>query len=505
LREHEAKLSIEADSELPDLGVPTAAVCGEILAPRQRTITDVYYDTADLRLLRWGCTLRHRRRSGWTVKLPIGSTDESLTRDEVDLGGRAGKPPPEALRLVMSFSRGQPLTVIATITTQRTIRPVRSREGRALVEVADDLVSSVTVDGVATTFRQVEVELAPDADPSILGPIVQALTDAGARPEPEGIKLAIALGRPPLEPDVVVPDLPKRPSARHVIHRAIARSVTQLLVQLPLARLGDPEAVHQARVATRRLRSDLRTCRPLLDRAGAAELFPGLRDLAAHLGRVRDADVLHQLLRTTLAAHPEIDASAGDEVLARLGHRRERALAALDTHLDRPETHRLLDDLVRASADPPTTAGADGPARQQLAHLVHGRWRRLRRAVRDLGPAPSPEALHEVRILAKRARYATDAVAPVFGSATRRFAASLGALQDALGDRNDADVADRWLRDHATGLTPPAAFAAGRLAQALHDTAAIDDRWRARWETVQGRRPGWLADPGHRATAETEG
>ncbi len=493
MREREAKLAVDDDYEVPALEQRLAEIGAELLASKQRTIADVYYDTADLRLLRRGCTLRHRKGSGWTVKLPVTSDASSLTRNEIDLGGRAGRPPPQARKLVTSFSRREPLVVVARVTTGRTIRPVRSTDGQPLLEIADDVVSTEATDGPATSFRQIEVELAEDCDPGILGPILQELTDAGARPQPDGIKLAIALGQPPLDPEITVPKLPKRPSARHVVHTAIARSVDQLIVQLPFARLGqDPEGIHQARVATRRLRSDLRTFKPLLDPDWATALHPRLRDLTDHLGRVRDADVLHQLLLTTLGDHPEIDAVGGDGVLGLLSEQRQQALASLEAHLDQPETDQLLDDLVAAAGDPPTTAAADGPAKEKLPPLVNRRWRTLERAAAKLGSRPPASALHEVRILAKRTRYATEAIAPAFGTRTDRFARSLAALQDTLGDLNDASIANRWLSENAPQLDPGAAFVAGRLVQALHDGASANDRWRVAWKAVDRRRPNWL-------------
>ncbi|MGF1600063.1 MAG: CHAD domain-containing protein [Acidimicrobiales bacterium] len=492
MREQEAKLAVDDDFEVPPLDDVLCGLDAQVVAPVERVVEDTYYDTADLRLLRWGCTLRHRKRSGWTVKLPIGRTDRSVTRNEINLGGRAGKPPAEALRLVASFSRSAPIEAIARIATRRVAVPIRSADGVPLVELTDDRV--VTECGEKTTaFRQLEVELAPDADPTLLDRIVDGLLAGGARLEPDALKLVRALDRPTVgSPDVVVPGLTKDPTARDVIHGAIARSVQQLLVELPRTRLGEePEGIHQARVATRRLRSDLRTFKPLLDPAWAADLNPRLQVLAAHLGAVRDADVLHQLLRSVLDANPEIDGDAGTAVLELLERQRHDALDALNQCLDHDDTSRLLDDLVAAAADPPTTPDADQPAKDQLPPLVAKRWRHLRRAVAALDRHPPAPALHEVRILAKRARYATEAIAPAFGTRTRQFAKSLAALQDTLGDLNDGSVAGRWLTTNADQLDPVAAFAAGRLAHQLHH--APGDEWRGAWKAVERSRPRWLA------------
>ena len=86
----------------------------------------------------------------------------------------------------------------------------------------------------------------------------------------------------------------------------------RLLRHDPGVRLGiDIEDVHQARVATRRLRSDLRTFQPLLDEAWADALRDELRWLGAELGRVRDAEVLRDRLRAAATTLPAPDRRSG--------------------------------------------------------------------------------------------------------------------------------------------------------------------------------------------------
>lgn len=499
--EHEAKFEVTEDFDLSELEPSLASLGLEVGPSKARTIVDVYHDTDDLRLLRWGCTLRHRRRTGWTVKLPVTSRAGRLVRNEVDLGGRSGRVPPQARRLVASFTRGQALGVVATITTERTARLIRSADGGPLAELTDDRTSAETgpgrddiaEDGQTSTFRQVELELAEGADPGALGPIIDAVIAAGGRPQTDGIKLRLALGLTSLEPDVLVPDLPADPTAHDVIHRAIARSVRQLILQLPVAVLGtDERGVHQARVATRRLRSDLRTFKPMVDRAWAAELSEGVAALAKALGQVRDADVLAPLLRSALADRTDITADAGDKILAHLATCRSQALEELGNHLDRPETVALLDQLVMAAASPATNEQSQEPAKAVLAKPVDRRWQKLSRAVGGLGPNPKPEKLHDVRLLAKRTRYATKAVAPGFGPKTAQFAKNLAALQDTLGDLNDLSTAVHWLDANAADLDPESAYLAGRLAQQLADAQPQGTDWRSDWRAITKSRPGWL-------------
>src|SRR5205814_9825308 len=87
--------------------------------------------------------------------------------------------------------------------------------------------------------------------------------------------------------------LPAGSAAGTVVRHAIATAVIRLLRHDAVVRLDeDPEGVHQARVATRRLRSDLRTFASLLEPAWVAALTEELKWLAEHLGAARDADVL---------------------------------------------------------------------------------------------------------------------------------------------------------------------------------------------------------------------
>lgn len=81
------KLAVDESFELPELDDTVEGACpGESV---EKTTYDVYYDTSDLRLARWGCTMRHRQGKGWTVKLPVESKGRVVARDEIDLGARA--------------------------------------------------------------------------------------------------------------------------------------------------------------------------------------------------------------------------------------------------------------------------------------------------------------------------------------------------------------------------------------------------------------------------------
>jgi CHAD domain-containing protein len=290
-----------------------------------------------------------------------------------------------------------------------------------------------------------------------------------------------SVGGPVGPPDVEVKPLPSAPSAQEAIESALASSVARLMLLLPAARIGtDPEGVHQARVAVRRLRSDLNTFRPLLDDQWSFGLREELRWLSDELGAVRDSDVLGERLRDILSRHPEIDHDAGRGVLHQLRLKRRRDRRRLLRHLGDARATELLDHLVEATSSPATVKQANRPAREVMPKLVRKRWRRLDRAIERLGSDPTPAQLHEVRILAKRVRYATEAVAPAAGKQARKFARDAAKIQEALGELNDAAVAGAWLDSTVDRLDGPAAFAAGQMAQQLVAEARTHDRqWRS--------------------------
>lgn len=288
-------------------------------------------------------------------------------------------------------------------------------------------------------------------------------------------------------PDVVVPSLGSDPTGAEVVRHAIAASVSRLFEHLPAARIGDdPEAVHQARVATRRLRSDLRTFEPLLDEAWARQLRADLRSLAGALGRVRDADVLDRRLSETLTGHPEIDEQEGRVIRAVLGAERDTARGDLTRHLDHDRAAGLFERLLDATSSVPVRETANHPGRAILPRLVAKSWRRLGAAVEALDETPTDASLHRVRILAKRVRYASETVAPGVGKKARRFASAATEIQDALGDLHDAVVGARWLEQVARARpSAQTSFAAGRLAQQLQDDVShLGAAWRDAFERM---------------------
>jgi CHAD domain-containing protein len=380
------------------------------------------------------------------------------------------------------LTRGADVGEVAHLRTRRTRRDVTLPDGPRVGELTDDVVWGRARDGGESRFREIEVEVAEDADDRWWSEILERLGDArpvAERPIPKAVRV---LGPAAMEPpDVVVPALRPKPTAHEVIQAALASSVAQLLSQLPGARLGtDPEGVHQARVAARRMNSDLKTFKPLLAGDWAGHLRGELRWMIDALGAVRDCDVLAMKLGEVAARHPEIDPAAAERVLHQVDLQRRASRRRLLRCLGDDRAVRLFDELVAVAASPTTRRRAERPAYKVMPKLVRKHWNRLERAIDALDRHPTPAELHAVRILAKRLRYATEAVAPAAGKPARKFAKQAARIQDALGDLNDASVAREWLTATAGHLDGPAGFAAGQLAQTLVAEAHTNDQaWRS--------------------------
>lgn len=237
------------------------------------------------------------------------------------------------------------------------------------------------------------------------------------------------------------------------------------------------EAIHEARVAVRRLRSVLGVLRRPTASGAAEALQPMLRDLAGCLGAARDWDVFLGGVAARLAERLGEDRDAA-RLLAAARRRRLAAHAALIAALAGPRQRALERELACLATLRPWESGpgaavlADGAAGFAAA-VLDKRLRRVRRAGRGFRHLP-PDALHALRKDGKRLRYAAEAFAPLFpGARTRRFLKRLRAVQGTLGEMQDAAVARDLLallgsagRGYAGGLAVGLAEGRGEALRA---------------------------------------
>ncbi len=305
-------------------------------------------------------------------------------------------------------------------------------------------------------------------------------------------KLVRALGEPASRPpDVVVPALPDDATIIELVRHSIARSVSLIIRHDPGARMGDDdEEVHKLRVATRRLRSDLHSFGPLLDKASVHPIRAELRWLGGAVGAVRDTDVLRIRLVTLLEDLPESDTPGADRLMTLLGEESATARDAMMAAMRDPRYVRLLNALVDLAAAPPLidSRPLSNRASRKVAIDIAGKpWRRVVKAVDALGADPSDSSLHHVRILAKRSRYAAEATAPLLGPPAVRFAAGVADLQTVLGDHQDTVLAEEWLF-RAAGASPEVADVVEHLvAVERSQRRTLRSEWPAVWERAVAR------------------
>jgi CHAD domain-containing protein len=280
----------------------------------------------------------------------------------------------------------------------------------------------------------------------------------------------------------------RRTTVAEVVTASIVGGLDHLLdAEAELQAPHDPETVHRARVATRRLRSDLRTFGAFLDERCALALRDELGWLGEELGLVRDLDVLEQGVRMSLVALPDPDASSGPKLIERLRVQREAASAELASALREQRHGQLIAQLTEAAEAPPLTgAAAETPVGEAAPSIMRRPWRAATRAAEAAGPEPTDPELHAVRIRAKRVRYAAEALAPACGRRMERVAKAATQVQRELGEHQDAVVASAWLRDQAAGSTPSVAFAAGELAASMAERRErARQGWPSAWKDLR--------------------
>jgi CHAD domain-containing protein len=404
--------------------------------------------------------LRRRRGghdAGWHLKLPAGSN----TRREIrlPLGRSRLRVPAELAQLVLVHTRGKDVKPVARISTSRTRQLLFDSDGTSLAEVAtDDVTAQAMGDAPKTTrWHEVEVELTGGAR-DVLDAADQLLRRGGLSRSAQSAKLARALDLPATAP---ARQRPRGASATvgDVLLGYLEVQVSALKAYDPMVRTDEPDAVHQMRVTTRRLRSTLQSFPELFSKAQVGELIAELRWLGEELGTARDAEVLAARFDEHLAGLPAelVVGPVAARVRGHFARIGADARAAMREALDSPRYFVLLDSVDLLLEELPDEDNAARPARAVLPRSVRRTYKRTRRRIKhafSLSPGQPADAahaadaadtadaaLHEARKAAKRARYAAEAVAPAFGKQARRFAKRMKKVQSVLGDHQDAVIA----------------------------------------------------------------
>jgi len=493
--ETETKYEPGDGASLPDL--VSLSKVRSTRGPDREQLEAQYYDTADLRLLRSGITLRRRKGghdAGWHLKLPAGPDTRQEIRLPLSRGGR--RVPAELASLVKARSRGERLVPVATIATLRETITLLDGDGESLAEVADDHVhATATVGEFAepAEWREIEVELTGGGR-DLLDEVDNLLRRAGMRRSGRSAKLEQVLGS----------QLAERPAppgvdatAVDVVAGYLREHADSLMALDPMVRRREQDAVHKMRVATRRLRSTLRSFGTVAATADSQHLAKELKWLGMVLGEEHDAEVQAGRLREQVRA-------TGTDVLlgpvqARIeGHVAKAAAtshAAVTAALNSGRYYALLDDLKAFIFRPGAGPDAGRRASVILPTAVGRSYRKTRRrmdAAIQEPPGPSRDAaLHSARKAAKRTRYAAEASIPIGGKQAQRLAGQMKRLQSVLGDHHDTVVGRQVSRmlGIAAQLAGEEAFTYGLFYERDSCRAeGLDGQVRKTWQRARKRK-----------------
>ncbi len=507
--------------------VPDAATFDRIRATAQfdrytrteeqvKQVHDRYVDTADHQFYAHQYYARLRASNGAlmvTLKSLGGTTEGAVhARDEyqTEVPGLSVSawPSGDTRHLAEEIAGDAPLTDLVTLDQTRHVSILRDGDR----EVAELSLDEVVITGPIGPQRayELEAELRPDGTAADLAALVKvfseeydlapqphskferALALAGIRPDAAPAAPATnghSTGTPtqtlsadaePPKRDTVLATDSIAVAGRKVLHKQLgALEKNEDGVQVG----ADAEAVHDMRVATRRMRAALRLMEDYESGRTFDRVRRGARDLAQTLGAVRDLDVLIEHahdFRITLPADQQPDL---DGLLAAWDKARSRANKHLLRLVDSstyPRFKDRLSALIAAPAPPPDEA--DGAVPYQVRHVAgsalwtHYEAVRAYEGVIDTVTVPQ---LHALRIECKYLRYTLEFFRDVLGPETAGLIGEVVTAQDQLGQMHDADVAADLIQTYITDTYP------ARKKKAAQPPAGLAAYLAARQATVQ--------------------
>ncbi len=426
--------------------------------PERATLHSIYFDTPDFALTRRKIALRLRRVGyHWvqTLKAAAPAVGALSARPEWEAQVMGNTPdlaalPEEARALLDGLS---PLAPVFVTDVKRTTWQLRVDDTD--MEIALDQ-GEIRSGDAAMPISEIELELKAGAPDGLFTAALALLERVPLRIDSRskaarGYRLAGAVVPSPSK--AAMPRLARGTSADAAWAALVEAALAQLVDNLPgfLEQADEIEYLHQTRVALRRLLG-LASLRPRPE-PGWPEL---LRKQMSRLNPARDWDVFlaETLPRLELPDDPAFLAGVAAESTAA----RQAAQAALASS-DFTRALLLLGQSLSRLGD------ADEASRDWAARMLERRWKSVRRRGAALAGGDAA-ARHRLRIAVKKLRYATDALASLYGKRGARTVAALAALQNDLGALNDLAVAARLMHD-LVERHPEAAFSAGQVVGLL--------------------------------------
>jgi CHAD domain-containing protein len=255
------------------------------------------------------------------------------------------------------------------------------------------------------------------------------------------------------------------PSRGRVTSRLLLRRAKALERHLSAAVAGEDIGVHQARVATRRLREAVPVLATGLKHSKAGKARRKIRRLTRALGTVRELDVTLHLI-SELTQQGKLPRTALEETRRHVIQERDKRRSVMLERLETVDAAKLGKRLssVAAALEGTTSEGW----RKVLSERLLKRAKRLKEAVVHAGQMYAPERLHDVRIAAKKLRYGVELAADSRVRAARPLVPKLKRVQDLLGRLHDMQV----LQTHIAAVQTGAAVGRPGMHDALEQMAA---------------------------------
>ncbi len=483
-------------------GSPALRAYSKVEHARTRALKATYFDTDDLALRKAGYVLRVRDEGGQFVQTVKTVNGKSVaTRTELKSVLRKRRPD------IKAIDDGRVRAEIAELLRRRKLGPIFATETRRTtlrlmpepdseIEVAFDS-GTINCGETRLPINEVELELLRGRPSALVACARTLMTGSDlvlslqAKSERGYLQVRQAAMLPVSAERV---HLPPRANADEAFGSIVAHCLRHLMGNwVAVVERRDAEGVHQMRVALRRLRSALSLFATPF-RPAMTQLENEMRWIGGVLGRARDLDVLlDEVFKPAAEAH-------GDDprLRALAGLARERQAMAWEDLLSALGSERFRQLVFETSATtlvrPWVQAGAGGgeallPAATFARTRLSKRYARLRKIGKRVGKLDDKER-HELRIKLKKLRYAVDFFASLWPKRrTEAFRERLCALQDVLGEMNDAAVARALVADILATRTNAAdgqeiAYAAGVVVGwhvgHLRDRAEkLEKRWQA--------------------------
>lgn len=435
----EIELKLELTPEAADRIEAAGLLAGD---PHKAQQTSIYFDTPDLALAKGGVSLRIRRSGRkriQTIKVGGAGAAGLFARSEWERPVRDDTPILDDATPIMALLGDVAGTVAPVFQVKIERRSWLINEGGTVFELVLDRGEVIAAER-RSAICEIELEL-KSGDPAALFAFARKI-DAVA-PVRLGVLTKAERGfrligpashMAKADPIILADDAMAAQAFRQIVQSCLRQfRLNEALLLVG----GDAGALHQARVALRRLRTAFSVFKPMMGE-GDADLSEELGWLASGLGDARNLDVL-------------LDRAGQGSLRDHIAAAREAAYDRVADTLALPRARRLAFDLAEwAMQDAPGGAADTGlPAREFAVGALDRLRRKVKRKGRDLARRDD-KARHAVRKTAKTMRYAAEYFASLFEGKRQterrsRFGAALEALQDELGVLNDLATAPELL------------------------------------------------------------